>query len=192
MLTKIINYANNLFPFNIGSHRPTPKMPWLINFIKFLVFLPVLIYFYSIHVYATNIPFADGYVIHFKQIISIIQAQTLSGKLELLFLNSLEVLFLFNKITILLIYSFLGEINLKIFIFIGNSALLGLLFFFYKTLPENREKIFLVFPVVLLLFQLKPNWIHMVAGANLCYHFGLFFSGLAFYFLVKRHTKYFF
>ena len=192
MLTKIINYANNLFRFNIGSHRPTPKMPWLINFIKFLVFLPVLIYFYSIHVYATNIPFSDGYVVHLDQIISIIQAQTLSGKLELLFLNSLETLLLFNKITILLIYSFLGEINLKIFIFIGNSALLGLLFFFYKTLPENREKIFLVFPVVLLLFQLKPNWVHMVWGVNLGYHFGLFFSGLTFYFLVKRHTKYFF
>ena len=192
MLTKIINYANNLSPFNIGSHRPTPNMSWLINSIKFLVFLPVLIYFYSIHVYATNIPFADGYVVHLDQIISIIQAQTLSGKLELLFLNNLELLLLFNKITILLIYSFLGEINLKIFIFIGNSALLGLLFFFYKTLPENREKIFLVFPVVLLLFQLKPNWVHMVWGVNLGYHFGLFFSGLAFYFLVKRHTKYFF
>ena len=164
-------------------------MPWLINSIKFLVFLPVLIYFYSIHVYATNIPFSDDYVIHLDQIISIIQAQTISGKLELLFSGSLESLILFNKITILLIYSFLGEINLKIFVFIGNSTLLGLLFFFYKTLPENREKIFLVFPVVLLLFQLKQNWVHMVWGVNLGYHVGLFFSGLTFYFLVKWHTK---
>jgi len=145
MLTKIINYANNLFPFNIGSHRPTPKMPWLINFIKFLVFLPVLIYFYSIHVYATNIPFSDDYVIHLDQIISIIQAQTISGKLELLFLSSLEQLHLFNKITILLIYSFLGEINLKIFIFIGNSALLGLLFFSTKRYPKTERKYSLYF-----------------------------------------------
>ena len=157
MLTKIINYANNLSPFNIGSHRPTPKMPWLINSVKFLVFSPIFIYFYSIYVYSTNIPFSDDYGFSLDPIIPIIQSETLAGKLELLFLNSLEVLLLFNKITLLLIYSFLGEINLKIFIFIGNSLLLGLLFFFYKTLPENREKIFLVFPVVLLLFQLKPN-----------------------------------
>jgi len=191
MLTKVINYANNLPPLNIGPQKPTPNMPWLINSIKFLVFSPVLIYFYSINVYATNIPFSDDYIF-LDQIISIILAQTISEKLELLFSGSLETLLLFNKITVLLIYSFLGEINLKIFIFIGNSVLLGLLFFFYKMLPENREKIFLVFPVVLLFFQLKPNWVHMVWGVNLGYHFGLFFSGLAFYFLVKRHTKYFF
>ena len=167
-------------------------MPRLINFVKFLIFFPVLIYFYSIYAYATNIPFSDDYIIHLDQIISIIQSESLSGKLELLFSTSLELMLLFNKVTILLIYSLLGEINLKVFIFVGNSALLGLLFFFYKTLPENREKIFLAFPVVLLLFQLKPNWAHMIWGVNLGYHCGLFFSGLAFYFLVKKHTKYFF
>jgi len=167
-------------------------MPWLINFLKFLVFPPIFIYFYSIYIYATNIPFSDDYVIHLEQMIPIIQSDTLAGKLKLLFSSSLEVLLFFNKITILLVYSFLGEINLKVFIFIGNSALLGLLFVFYKMLPENREKIFLVFPVVLLLFQLKPNWVHMVWGVNLAYHFGLFFSGLTFYFLVKRQTKYFY
>ncbi|SVD17566.1 uncharacterized protein METZ01_LOCUS370420, partial [marine metagenome] len=191
-LTKVINYVTRHPQFNTSSHRPTSEMPRLINFVKFLIFFPVLIYFYSIYAYATNIPFSDDYTIHLDQIISIIQSESLSEKLELLFSTSLELMLLFNKVTILLIYSLLGEINLKVFIFIGNSTLLGLLFFFYKTLPENREKIFLAFPVVLLLFQLKPNWAHMIWGVNLGYHFGLFFSGLAFYFLVKKHTKYFF
>jgi hypothetical protein len=167
-------------------------MPWLINSIKFLIFLPVLIYFYSIHVYATNIPFSDDYIHYLDQIISIIQVDTLSEKFAVLFSNSLQTLLLFNKISILLIYSIWGEINLKIFIFIGNSALLGSLFFLYKTLPENREKIFLVFPVVLILFQLKPNWIHLASGLNLGYHFGLLSTGLTFYLLEKKQTKYVF
>jgi hypothetical protein len=103
-------------------------MPWLINSIKLLVFLPILIYFHSIHVYATNIPFSDDYIHHLDQIISIIQADTLSEKLAVLFSNSLQTLMLFNKISIPLIYSAWGEINLKIFTFIGNSALLGTIF----------------------------------------------------------------
>ena len=154
MLTKTINYAKNLFPFNIGSHRPTPKMPWLINFIKFLVFLPVLIYFYSIHVYATNIPFSDDYPKQLNEIIPIIQSDTLWEKLTLIFSHSFETLLLFNKVIILLIYSVWGEIDLKLALIFGNSTLLGLLFFAYKTLPEKREKIFLVLPAALLLFQL--------------------------------------
>ena len=182
----------NPLPSKTNSPVPDPVKHWFINIGKILVFLPVLIYFYSIHIYATNIPFSDDYINHLDEIISIIQADTLSEKFAVLFSNSLQTLMLFNKISILLIYSAWGEIDLKIFLFIGNGLLLWLLFFIYKTLPENREKIFLFLPVTLLLFQLKPNWVHLIWGANLGYHFGLFFTGLAFYFLGKNQTKYVF
>ena len=143
-------------PSKTNSPVPDPVKHWFINIGKILVFLPVLIYFYSIHIYATNIPFSDDYINHLDEIISIIQADTLSEKFAVLFSNSLQTLMLFNKISILLIYSAWGEIDLKIFLFIGNGLLLWLLFFIYKTLPENREKIFLFLPVTLILFQLKP------------------------------------
>ena len=145
MLTKIINYANNLSPFNIGSHRPTPKMPWLINSVKFLVFSPIFIYFYSIYVYSTNIPFSDDYGFSLDPIISIIQSETLAGKLELLFLNSLEVLLLFNKITILLIYSFLGRLISRYLFSQAIAPCQDCYFFSTKRYPKTERKYSLYF-----------------------------------------------
>ena len=156
------------------------------------MFCPVLIYFYSIQAYATNIPFSDDYPKHLDEIIPIIQANTLWDKFAVIFSRSLENLLFFNRVILLLIYSVWGEINLKVAIVISNIALLGLLFFAYKTLPEKREKIFLVIPVALLLFQLKENWIYMTWSASHGCLYALFFSGLVFYFLEKSPIKYFF
>ena len=176
----------------ICSQEPFSKTPWLVCFGTVLAFCPVLVYFYSIYIYATNIPFSDDYPKQLNEIIPIIQSDTLWEKLTLIFSHSLETLLLFNKVIILLIYSVWGEIDLKLALIFGNSTLLGLLFFAYKTLPEKREKIFLVIPVALLLFQLKENWIYMTWSASHGSLYALFFSGLVFYFLEKHSIKYFF
>ena len=174
-----------------SPEKQSPKVPWLDCLGVALVFCPVLIYFYSIQAYATNIPFSDDYPKHLDQIIPIIQSNTLWDKLALIFSRSLENLLFFNRVILLLIYSVWGEINLKVAIVISNIALLGLLFFAYKTLPEKREKIFLVLPVALLLFQLKQNWIYIMWSSNIGVLYGLFFAGLVFYFLGKNSMKYF-
>ncbi|SVC47948.1 uncharacterized protein METZ01_LOCUS300802, partial [marine metagenome] len=169
--------------------EPAPQSFWLVYFGMVLVFSPVLIYFYSIYAYTTNIPFSDDYN-RLNRIVPIIQSGTLQEKLKILFSYSLEQLLLVNKVVILLIYSVWGEIDLKMARFVANSPLLVLLFFVYKTLPENREKIFLVFPSALILFQLKPNWFSIACGSSNIY--ALCFSGLVFYFLGKNSIRYFF
>ena len=176
----------------INSQEPFSTTPWLVCFGTVLAFCPVLVYFYSIYIYATNIPFSDDYPKHLNEIIPIIQSDKLWEKLTLIFSHSFETLLLFNKVIILLIYSVWGEIDLKLALIFGNSTLLGLLFFAYKTLPEKREKIFLVLPAALLLFQLKENWIYMTWSSSHGCLYALFFSGLVFYFLEKSPIKYFF
>ena len=178
--------------FRNSPEKKSPKVPWFDCFGVALVFCPVLIYFYSIHTYATNIPFSDDYPKHLDQIISIIKSNTLLDKLSLIFSKSLENLLFFNKAILLLIYSVLGEINLKVAIVISNIALLGLLFFVYKALPEKREKIYLVLPASLLMFQLKLNWIYIMWSGNIGVLYGLCFAGLVFYFLEKNSLQYFF
>ena len=116
--------------------EPFLQISWLMCLGIVLVLCPVLIYFYSIYLYATNIPFIDDFA-SLNEIIQIIQSDTQQNKITLLFSKNLENLVLFYKITVLLIYSVLGEIDFKILILIGNSALLGLLFFAYKTLPKK-------------------------------------------------------
>ena len=163
--------------FRIISKEPFSKAPWLVCLGTVLAFCPVIVYFYSIHIYATNIPFFDDFF-RLNEITQIIQSDTQQNKITLLFSKNLENFLLFYKITVLLIYSVLGEIDFKILILIGNSALLGLLFFTYKTLPKKRERIFLLLPAALLLFQLKPNWIYIMWGTNISYLYALCFSGL--------------
>ena len=170
--------------------EPFLKISWLMCLGIVLVLCPVLIYFYSIHLYATNIPLFDDFA-SLNRIIQIIQSDTQQNKITLLFSKNLENLVLFYEITVLLIYSVLGEIDFKILILIGNSALLGLLFFTYKTLPKKRERIFLLLPAALLLFQLKPNWIYIMWGTNISYLYVVCFSGLVFYFLCKNSIKFF-
>ena len=176
-----------------SSNHPqlVPKTPWFVYFGAVLVFCPAFVYFYSIYIYATNIPFSDDFPRGLNDIISIIQSASLQKKLALIFSHNLETLLLFQKVIILLIYSIWGEIDLKTPLFIGNSTLLGLLFFAYKMMPEKRERVFLVLPAALILFQLKPNWVYMIWSVNVGRLYAFFFAGLVFYFLDKGSTKYF-
>ena len=176
-----------------SSNHPqlVPKTPWFVYFGAVLVFCPALVYFYSIYIYATNIPFSDDFHRGLNDIISIIQSASLQKKLALIFSHNLETLLLFQKVIILLIYSIWGEIDLKTPLFIGNSTLLGFLFFAYKMMPEKRERVFLVLPAALILFQLKPNWVYMIWSVNVGRLYSFFFAGLVFYFLDKGSTKYF-
>ena len=175
----------------ISSNNPqlVPKTPWFVYFGAVLVFCPALVYFYSIYIYATNIPFSDDFPISLDSIISIIQFDSLQKKLTYIFSHNLELLLLFQKVIILSIYSIWGEIDLKTPLFIGNSTLLGFLFFAYKMMPEKRERVFLVLPAALILFQLKPNWVYMIWSVNVGRLYSFFFAGLVFYFLNKRSTN---
>ena len=179
---------------NTSNHQQLfPKTPGFVYLGAVLVLCPAIVYFYYIYIYATNIPFSDDYPQLLDEMVSTIQLDSLQKKLALIFFShNLETLLLFQRVIILLIYSIGGEIDLKTPLFIGNSTLLGFLFFAYKTLPEKRERIFLVLPAALILFQLKPNWVYMVWSTNAARLHALFFAGLVFYFLAKDSKKYFF
>jgi hypothetical protein len=91
-----------------------------------------------------------------------------------------------------MVYCVLGEIDLKMSVYIGSIGFLGFLFFIYKVLPERKEKIFLLLPPALIIFQLKQNWVHMIWSSSIQFVCALCFSGWAFYFLGKNSQKYFY
>jgi hypothetical protein len=173
------------------SKEPNPPSRWFLFLGMFLVFFPVLLYFYSFSIYTTNVPFSDDFST-LNEVMQILKSETLLGKFALLFTHQNEHLHVLTRSVFMLVYFFFGSIDFKILVLIGNVALLGLLFFAYKTLPEKQEKIFILTPVALLLFQLKQNWVHLIwAMEALAALYALFFAGLSFYFLGKNSTKYF-
>jgi hypothetical protein len=157
-----------------------------------LVLFPAFVYFYSIHIFTTNTPFSDDYVSHLQALLPIIQSDTLWEKLALIFTIDYEHRLGFNKVVFYLVYCVLGGIDLKLSIYIGSIGFLGFLFFIYKILPERKEKIFLLLPPALMIFQLKQNWVHMIWSSSIQFALALCFSGWAFYFLGKNTQKYFY
>jgi hypothetical protein len=183
MITKPLSKAS--------SKMPDPPSRWFLFLGMFLVFFPVLLYFYSFSIYTTNVPFSDDFST-LNEVMQILNSETLLGKFALLFTHQNEHLHVLTRSVFMLVYFVFGSIDFKILVLISNVALLGLLFFAYKTLPDKQEKIFLLIPVALLLFQLKQNWVHLIwAMEALAALYVLCFAGLSFYFLGKNSTKYF-
>jgi hypothetical protein len=183
MITKPLSKAS--------SKEPDPPSRWFLFLGMFLVFFPVLLYFYSFSIYTTNVPFSDDFST-LNEVMQILNSETLLGKFALLFTHQNEHLHVLTRSVFMLVYFVFGSIDFKILVLISNVALLGLLFFAYKTLPDKQEKIFLLIPVALLLFQLKQNWVHLIwAMEALAALYVLCFAGLSFYFLGKNSTKYF-
>ena len=97
----MFNYFKNITNWHLGTFtnwkglmrthsktnfkEPAPQSSWLVYFGMVLVFSPVLIYFYSIYAYTTNIPFSDDYN-RLNRIVPIIQSGTLQEKLKILFI----------------------------------------------------------------------------------------------------------
>ena len=183
MITKPLSKAS--------SKEPDPPSHCFFFLGMVLVFFPVLLYFYSFSIYTTNVPFSDDFST-LNEVMQILKSETLLGKFALLFTHQNEHLHVLTRSVFMLVYFVFGSIDFKILVLISNLALLGLLFFAYKTLPEKQEKMFLLIPVALLLFQLKQNWVHLIwAMEALAALYVLFFSGLSFYFLGKKSAKYF-
>lgn len=175
----------------VKSQEINSSPRWLFFLGLILVLCPVFLYFYSFSIYTTNVPFSDDFSTLYE-VMQILQSESLQGKLELLFTHQNEHLHILTRSIFILVYFVFGSIDFKILTLISNVALLGLLFFACKALPEKQEKIFLLIPVALLIFQLKQNWVHLIwAMEAMAALYALCFAGFSFYFLGKNSTKYF-
>ena len=118
------------------------------------VLLPPAIYFYLIFSYSLNLPFADDFA-QLDDAIRIIQSINFSEQFSLLFASHNEHRVAFTRLAFTLSYLLFGEIDLRFLIFIGNAALVALLYLFFKTLKVPRSNLLYFIPVSTLLFQLS-------------------------------------
>ena len=145
-------------PSKPSSTEPDTPSRWFLFLGMFLVFFPVLLYFYSFSIYTTNVPFSDDFST-LNEVMQILNSETLLGKFALLFTHLNEHLHVLTRSVFMLVYFVFGSIDFKILVLISNVALLGLL------------------------FQLKQNWVHLIwAMEALAALYALCFAGLSFYF----------
>lgn len=121
-------------------------------FIVSLIISPILFFFYNIFISTDNIPFKDDYVL----LDSLYQMKTASSFSEWLqaFLKQVnQHRFAFERTMMGLIYQVWGSENIKAQILIGNSFLLGILYFFFKIFQSYKLSWFYFIPISLLLFN---------------------------------------
>ncbi|MDA8560411.1 hypothetical protein N9L33_01260 [Nitrospinae bacterium] len=100
MITKPLSKAS--------SKEADPPSRWFFFLGMVLVFFPVLLYFYSFSIYTTNVPFSDDFTT-LNEVMQILQAESLLGKLSLIFTHLNEHLFVLSRSIFILVYFFLVQ-----------------------------------------------------------------------------------
>ena len=174
---------------------PLPHKPrWSphIVFSWFGILLSPAIYFYLIYSYSLNLPFADDFVT-LSEFISIFQSADLNDKLSIFLApQGGQHRVVFGRLVYSLCYVLFGEVDFRVLIFFGNTALVALLYLFFRILKVPHVNPLCFIPVSILLFQLQ-SWKNMTWAATAVHHqYALLFSGLTFYFLSKNSNRYFY
>ena len=142
-------------------------------------------YFYFVHSYSLNLPFADDFA-QLNDVMRTIQHKSLSEKFFQIFALHNEHRPAFSRLTYLLYYFTFKEISFQGLIIIGNVAFLVLFCLFFKISKVSRPSLFYFVPISILLFQLQ-SWKSMTwAASALSNQFILLFTGLTFYYLNKN------
>jgi hypothetical protein len=152
--------------------------------------LPIGIYFFFAWQYSVNIPSWDDYDF-LESILKILETDESGRQFSLIFEKHVESRMAFIRVLFLLSLAALGEIDIKLILFVSNTALLGLLFLFFKSRTPFGNKLFFFLPVILILFQLQ-NWHNMIWIAATHHYLVLYFSGAAFFWLTRRTPGSFF
>jgi hypothetical protein len=121
-----------------------------------------------------------------SQAIDIIQSTNFSEQFSLLFASHNEHRVAFTRLAFTLSYALFGEIDFRFLIFLGNAALVALIYLFFKTFKVSHSNLLYFIPVSTLLFQLL-FWKNMTwAASALQNQYILLFTGLTFYLLSKK------
>jgi len=161
------------------------------NIFYWLIPLIVLVfYWYFLGQYSVNIPYYDDYgtILWFYAKIQLMEFPHLLGYL---FHQHNEHRLLFNRLIVIFSYYFLGELDLRFFIFLGNMALLGIvgvLAFIYK---DERKLPIIIAISSLLIFNLSGYETMFWAMASVSNYYVIFFALLSFVLLGQNKTVYF-
>ncbi len=157
----------------------------------FLFALPVVVFFVFVLKYSVNVPFWDDFDAVLGFLTKYSDFTSLTDRLWLILSQHTEHRFALNRLIVLAGYS-LGVVNFSALIFIGNLALVGLLFVVYKSSILKENKTFLLLPIPFLIFQPQYHESIYWATAAMCNFFILFFSLLAVLLFSRPKKKYLF
>ena len=161
-----------------------------LNLIAYLILSSVVLhYFYLIYKYSINFPYFDDYYAILNFLNKWVLIPEINDRITLLFSQWNEHRIVFARIVTLSEYVLLGQVNFRLLILFGNSALIVILIYVYKSfLLKHKVSLLYLIPVSLLLFNFRYYEISFWAMATLSSLWVLSFAIMSFYFLFKENN----
>ena len=149
------------------------------NKLKYLIILfgitPILFFIYYVWQYTINIPYMDDSLYYTKCLIDVEKSNSIIDKFWIFMKQHTitEHRTPVSKFTAWLIYKFTGKLNYIILAHLGNLALFGMLFLFWRFFKKHAWNIIYFLPIPYLLFQMQTyenqfwticNWTYYPIG----------------------------
>lgn len=151
------------------------KSLYVKNFAVFLMICPVLFFVYYVWKYTINIPFLDDSLYYTKCLIDVEKSDSMADKFWIFMKQHTitEHRTPVSKFMAWLIYKFTGKFNYSILAHLGNLALFGMLFLFWRFFKKQTWNIIYFLPIPFLIFQMQTyenqfwticNWTYYPIG----------------------------
>ncbi len=149
------------------------------NKLKYLIILfgitPILFFIYYVWQYTINVPYMDDSLYYTKCLIDVEKSNSIIDKFWIFMKQHTitEHRTPISKFTAWLIYKFTGKLNYIILAHLGNLALFGMLFLFWRFFKKHAWNIIYFLPIPYLLFQMQTyenqfwticNWTYYPIG----------------------------
>lgn len=149
------------------------------NINRFLLFLLTLIvslpYLFLLWNYAPNIPHGDDFyaIIGFYE--SFLQEKSVFDKFLAFFYTSKEHINVVTRVISFLQYTITGSFDFRVYAFVGNLFLIGILIILYKEFIKLKyDSIFWFLPIPIILLNIS-YWEITIKGLMAIQHFGVIF-----------------
>jgi hypothetical protein len=145
------------------------------NFAVFLMLCPILFFIYYVWKYTINIPFLDDSLYYTKCLVDVEKSNSIVDKFWIFMKQHTitEHRTPVSKFTAWLIYKFTGKFNYTILAHLGNIALFGMMFLFWRFFKKHVWNIIYFLPIPFLIFQMQTyenqfwticNWTYYPIG----------------------------
>lgn len=151
------------------------KFLYLKNFAVFLMLCPILFFVHYVWKYTINIPFLDDSLYYTKCLIDVEKSDSMAEKFWIFMKQHTitEHRTPVSKFTAWLIYKFTGKFDYSILAHLGNLALFGMMFLFWRFFKKQAWNIIYFLPIPFLIFQMQTyenqfwticNWTYYPIG----------------------------
>lgn len=133
------------------------KSLYLKNFAIFLMLCPVIFFGYYVWNYTINIPFLDDSLYYTKCLVDVEKSDSMVDKFWIFMKQHTitEHRTPVSKFAAWLVYKFTGKFNYSVLAHLGNLALFGMMFLFWRFFQKHAWSVLYFLPIPFLIFQMQ-------------------------------------